>query len=128
MSAAFRAAWPDYPLPEELNNAAMLYAINEMYLREARALGMAEGDTVIDRRLKQKMDYMLEDLAASKQASEQEIEAFKNQKRNFVFPDNKNIDPNDPASFGFIEIGTVVGPHGVHGEVKVKSSSGFPKR
>lgn len=57
-----------------------------------------------------------------------EIEAFKSEPRHFVFPDNKDIDPNDPASFGFIEIGTVVGAHGVHGEIKVKSSTGFPKR
>ena len=58
----------------------------------------------------------------------EKIEAVKNEPRNFAFPDNKDINPNEPASFGFIEIGTVLGPHGVHGEVKVKSCSGFPRR
>ena len=58
----------------------------------------------------------------------EEIEAVKKEPRNFAFPDNKDIDPNEPASFGFIEIGTVLGPHGVHGELKVKSCTGFPRR
>ena len=58
----------------------------------------------------------------------EEIQAVKSQPRNFVFPDNKDIDPDEPSTFGFVEIGTVVGPHGVYGEVKIKSSSGFPKR
>lgn len=58
----------------------------------------------------------------------EEIEAVKKEPRNFAFPDNKDINPNEPASFGFIEIGTVLGPHGVHGEIKVKSCTGFPRR
>ena len=69
-----------------------------------------------------------EEYEAAVAQAQLEIEAWKNQPRHFVFPDNKDINPNDPASFGFIEIGTVVGPHGVHGEIKVKSSTGFPKR
>ncbi|ARN74321.1 peptidyl-prolyl cis-trans isomerase [Oceanicoccus sagamiensis] len=72
----FTERWKREPLPEEIQNSAMLYAINEMYLREARALAMDKGDTVIDRRIKQKMDYMLEDLAATKQPTAEEIQAF----------------------------------------------------
>ena len=58
----------------------------------------------------------------------EEIEAVKKEPRSFAFPDSKDIDPNEPSSFGFIEIGTVLGAHGVHGEVKVKSCTGFPER
>ena len=29
-----------------------------------------------------------------------------------------SIDPFDPRSFGYMQIGTIVGPHGVKGEVK----------
>jgi 16S rRNA processing protein RimM len=43
------------------------------------------------------------------------------------FPDNKNIDPYDPATFGYVEIGIVTGAHGVHGWIKVKSTTDFPK-
>jgi len=34
-------------------------------------------------------------------------------------------DPYDPTTFGYVEIGTVVGAHGVHGWLKVKSDSDF---
>lgn len=42
------------------------------------------------------------------------------------FPDNKNIDPYDPTTFGYIEVGIVLGAHGVHGWVKVKPTTSFP--
>ena len=72
----FTERWNREPLPKELDNSVLLYAINEMYTREARALGLDQGDAIIDRRLKQKMDYMLDDIAAAKQPSEEEIQAF----------------------------------------------------
>ena len=74
----FTERWNREPLPTELNNSVLLYAINEMYTREARALGMDQGDAIIDRRLKQKMDYMLDDIATARQPSEPEIQAFYN--------------------------------------------------
>ena len=43
------------------------------------------------------------------------------------FPDSKEIDPYDPTTFGYIEIGTIVGAHGVYGELKVSSVTDFPK-
>lgn len=43
------------------------------------------------------------------------------------FPDNKNIDPYDPSTFGYVEVGIVTGAHGVHGWIKVKSTTDFPK-
>jgi 16S rRNA processing protein RimM len=42
------------------------------------------------------------------------------------YPDNKDIDPYDPATFGYIEVGIVVGAHGVHGWIKVQSTTDFP--
>lgn len=58
----------------------------------------------------------------------EDIEAVKSEPRNFAFPDNKDINPNEPGSFGFVEIGTIIGPHGVHGEVKIKATSFIPRR
>lgn len=43
------------------------------------------------------------------------------------FPDTRTIDPYDPTTYGFIELGTIVGAHGVKGEMKLKSSTGFGK-
>jgi 16S rRNA processing protein RimM len=42
------------------------------------------------------------------------------------YPDNKNIDPYDPATFGYVEVGIVTGAHGVHGWIKVQSTTDFP--
>lgn len=44
------------------------------------------------------------------------------------FPNNKDIDPYDPTTFGYIEIGTIQGPHGVHGWTKVQGMTDFPER
>lgn len=44
------------------------------------------------------------------------------------FPNNKDIDPYDPTTFGYMEIGTIVGPHGVHGWSKVQGCTDFPER
>eukprot|EP00536_Pseudo-nitzschia_multiseries_P004483 jgi/Psemu1/302622/fgenesh1_kg.74_\ len=44
------------------------------------------------------------------------------------FPNNKDIDPYDPTTFGFVEIGSIVGPHGVHGWVKIQGCTDFPER
>lgn len=36
--------------------------------------------------------------------------------------DIQKIDPLDPSTYGFSEVGTVLGPHGIKGEVKVEIS------
>ena len=45
-----------------------------------------------------------------------------------VFPNVKDIDPYDPTTFGYVEIGSIQGPHGVNGWVKVKGCTDFPER
>lgn len=41
------------------------------------------------------------------------------------FTDAKDIDPYDPTSFGYVEIAQVIGAHGVHGWLKVRSTTDF---
>lgn len=41
------------------------------------------------------------------------------------FPDAKAIDPYDPATFGYVEIGHVTAAHGVRGWIKVTSTTDF---
>jgi 16S rRNA processing protein RimM len=42
------------------------------------------------------------------------------------FPDNKDIDPYDPTTFGYVTLGTIASAHGVHGWVKVAASEADP--
>ena len=72
----FITRWNREPLVKELANATRHYAINEMYLREARALNMDVGDKVIDRRLRQKVEFLIEDLVTTKEPSDSELTAF----------------------------------------------------
>lgn len=44
------------------------------------------------------------------------------------FPDNGKIDPNDPTTFGYTEIGRIIGAHGVHGMVKIYCTTDFPEQ
>lgn len=59
------------------------------------------------------------------------IEALKHEKRDRdkrEFPDNKTIDPYDPTTYGYVELGTILGPHGVHGLCKIAAVTDFPER
>jgi len=51
------------------------------------------------------------------------IEKRKRNKR--FFPDTKAIDPYDPTTYGYIELGTIIGAHGVHGLMKLTSITDF---
>jgi len=70
---SFLTRWNREPLAKELDNALHHYAINEMYLREARSLNMDVGDKVIDRRLRQKIDFLIEDLVTTKEPTTTEL-------------------------------------------------------
>ena len=47
------------------------------------------------------------------------------QRSRWEYPDAAEVDQRDPATFGFTEIGIVLGAHGTRGEVKVSSDSDF---
>ena len=44
------------------------------------------------------------------------------------FPNTTEINPYDATSFGYVPIGTIIGPHGVHGWTKVQAETDFPER
>jgi len=43
----------------------------------------------------------------------------------WTYPDAAEVDQRDPTTFGFTEIGMVLGAHGTRGELKVMSDSDF---
>ena len=52
-------------------------------------------------------------------------QARKRERNKWLYPDETSIDQRDPTTFGFVEIGRVLGAHGVHGEMKVSTQSDF---
>ena len=43
----------------------------------------------------------------------------------WTFPDAAHIDQRDPTTFGFTEVGVVLGAHAIRGELRVRSDSDF---
>jgi 16S rRNA processing protein RimM len=58
----------------------------------------------------------------------QQMQHEKRDRNKRIFPDNKSIDPYDPTTYGYVELGTILGPHGVHGLLKVAAVTDFPER
>ena len=42
-----------------------------------------------------------------------------------IFPSVQSIDPYDPSTYGYTELGTILGPHGVRGLVKLAAVTEF---
>lgn len=74
--SGFSKAWRRAPTPDELAGLIRDHVQEEIYCREAMALGLDKDDTVIRRRLRQKMEFISEDLAADREPSDAELAAF----------------------------------------------------
>jgi hypothetical protein len=72
----FARSWNRPPTQDELNGLIRDYVREEASVREAIALGLDRDDTVIRRRLRQKMDFMIEDVAAQTEPSEKDLALF----------------------------------------------------
>jgi 16S rRNA processing protein RimM len=98
---------------------------------------------------KDPLDVMLEESQQKLQALQDELNPIQRRKRqqeqamaslplkevaavatitNLEFPNTRDIDPYDPSTFGYIEIGTIQGPHSIHGYAKVRGNTDFPQR
>ena len=64
-----------------------------------------------------------EDIIQEEEVLTKEYEKRERGKR--YFPDTKSIDPYDPTTYGYIELGTIIGAHGVHGMMKLTTITDF---
>lgn len=79
--------WQRPPSEEELRGLAAGYLKQELLAREARALGLDENDTVVRRRLAQKMEFMVQDTAQLAEPDEEELRRFyETQRERFQLP------------------------------------------
>jgi hypothetical protein len=76
IATTFARVWQRPPTPDELKGLIDDYVVEEALCREAVKLGLDQDDTVIRRRLRQKMEFVTEDFAASAEPSDQELQAF----------------------------------------------------
>ncbi len=64
------------PEPEALQRAIDALVTEEALLREAHRLGLDRGDLIVRRRLLQKMEFLIEDLAAPPDPAEADLKAW----------------------------------------------------
>lgn len=68
--------WQRPPSEADLKGLVADYLKEELLAREARALGLDENDTVVRRRLAQKMEFMVQDTAQLAEPGEEELRQF----------------------------------------------------
>jgi hypothetical protein len=88
MVATFTRTWQRPPTEEEAKGLVEDFVRNEIYYREALAIGLDRDDGVIRRRMRQKMEFILEDITAQTEPTDEEILAYMKK-----HPDSYRIDP-----------------------------------
>ena len=76
MVVGFSRTWQRPPTREELDGLLRDRVQEEVYCREAMALGLDKDDTIIRRRLRQKMEFLTEDVAALAEPTDDELNAY----------------------------------------------------
>lgn len=84
----FRKTWQRPPTPDEVNGLVEDLIRNEVYYREAVAIGLDRDDDVLKRRLRQKMEFILEDISSKTEPSDADLAAFMKK-----HPDKYLVDP-----------------------------------
>jgi hypothetical protein len=72
----FRRTWQRPPTREELDGLVESHVREEVFYREALALGLDRDDTIIRRRLQQKMEFISGEAAALAKPTDEELNAY----------------------------------------------------
>lgn len=76
LAQQFQRTWMRPPTQAELEGLIEDHVKEEILYREALALGLEKDDLVIRRRLRQKMEFLNEDIAAQGQPTDAQLQAF----------------------------------------------------
>ena len=76
LAATFSRQWMRPPTAEELKGMIDQDIREEVYSREAIAMGLDRDDTIIRRRLRQKLEFLSEDVAAQQKPTEGELQSY----------------------------------------------------
>ena len=76
LAALFAKTWQRPPTAEELRGLVDDYVLEEALYREGVALGVDRDDTIIRRRVRQKMEFIVDDIVELAEPSEAELAAW----------------------------------------------------
>lgn len=72
----FTKTWQRPPSPQELKGMIDDFVLEEIYYRQAVAMGIDRDDTVIRRRLRQKFEFLTDDMAAASVPTDEELASY----------------------------------------------------
>ena len=76
LAAGYSSVWKRMPTDDELDALIDAHVREEVYYREALALGLDRNDTIVRRRLRQKMEFLMDTGAYLLEPSASELEAY----------------------------------------------------
>jgi hypothetical protein len=76
LAESFAVVWMRPPTTTELKGLIDDYVAEEIYYREAVTMGLDQNDTVIRRRLRQKMEFISDSVADAVEPSDAQLQAF----------------------------------------------------
>ena len=76
LAQSFATTWMRPPTAQEIGGLIDDYIAEEIYYREAIAMGLDQDDTVIRRRLRQKMEFISEDAITTAEPTDAELQAY----------------------------------------------------
>lgn len=76
LAESFAVVWMRPPTTAELKGLIDDYVAEEIYYREAVAMGLDQNDTVIRRRLRQKMEFISDSVADAVEPSDAQLQTF----------------------------------------------------
>jgi hypothetical protein len=88
MVVLFQSQWRREPTPEELARLVESRVQEEVLYREALVLGLDKDDTIVKRRMAQKMQFLAEDVASAREPTSAELESwYAGHTDRFAFPE-----------------------------------------
>jgi hypothetical protein len=72
----FQRTWQRPPTQQELEGIVQEYVKEEVFYREALAMGLDRDDTLVRRRLRQKLEFVAEDIADAAEPGDQELQQY----------------------------------------------------
>src|SRR5262245_47229542 len=76
LALLFQSQWRRAPTPEEFDRLVESKVQGEILYREALAMGLDKDDEIVKRRMAQKMQFLAEDVAAAREPTTEELEAW----------------------------------------------------
>jgi len=103
LAAGFAKTWQRPPTDEELKGLVDDWVREEIATREAITMGLDQDDTIIRRRLRQKLEFVSDDIAAQMEATDADLETYLR-----AHPESFRVEPRftfsqvylDPAKHG----------------------------